>query len=367
MNAETRTHANTAPTTAAAPVRSGLTIQRKCSCGGSAGLTGKCDDCEKKKLAAGALQKKLTVNEPGDVYEQEADRVAEGVMRMPAPVGAVSQSSAPFISRAATGGGGGAEAPGIVHDVLRSSGQPLDASTRAFMEPRFGHDFSGVRVHTDARAAESARAVNALAYTVGSNVVFGEGQYAPGSGSGQRLLAHELTHVVQQGGVLDNRLQKWGMDNAPIGDPKRDVDLQREMASASSTPMPSIKLKRNRIHLTENDYGHWWAEIGGKESYGWWPKYQVGLKETLFGTVGELNGVTTFNGTATMDPHHGQQGEKELDVACTDASKSEATVVSEMRSFARGYNGEWRWTLGWGQNCHTFQKRMLANSKLKTM
>lgn len=202
MNAETRTHANTAPTTAATPVRSGLTIQRKCSCGASAGLAGKCDDCEKKKLAAGALQKKLTVNEPGDAYEQEADRVAEGVMRMPAPVSAVSRNTAPAISRAATGDGGGAEAPAIVHDVLRSSGQPLDAGTRAFMEPRFGHDFSGVRVHTDARAAESARAVNALAYTVGKDVVFGEGQYAPGSGSGQRLLAHELTHVVQQGGGI---------------------------------------------------------------------------------------------------------------------------------------------------------------------
>ncbi len=88
--------------------------------------------------------------------------------------------------------------PPIVHDVLSSSGQPLDAGTRAFMEPRFGHDFSQVRVHTDARAAESARAVNALAYTVGSDVVFGAGQYAPMTMVGKRLMAHELTHVVQQ-------------------------------------------------------------------------------------------------------------------------------------------------------------------------
>jgi outer membrane protein OmpA-like peptidoglycan-associated protein len=88
--------------------------------------------------------------------------------------------------------------PPIVHDVLNSSGQPLDAGTRAFMEPRFGHDFSGVRVYTDARAAESARSVNALAYTVGRNVVFGTGQYAPGTSEGQRLLAHELTHTIQQ-------------------------------------------------------------------------------------------------------------------------------------------------------------------------
>ena len=88
--------------------------------------------------------------------------------------------------------------PPIVHEVLRSPGQPLDVATRAFMEPRFGHDFSGVRVHTDAKAAESARAVNALAYTVGRNVVFGAGQYLPQTNAGQRLLAHELTHTVQQ-------------------------------------------------------------------------------------------------------------------------------------------------------------------------
>jgi len=88
--------------------------------------------------------------------------------------------------------------PPIVHDVLNSPGQPLDAATRGFMEPRFGHDFSGVRVHTDARAAESARAVNALAYTVGRNVVFGTGHYIPETFTGKKLLAHELTHVVQQ-------------------------------------------------------------------------------------------------------------------------------------------------------------------------
>ena len=90
------------------------------------------------------------------------------------------------------------DVPLVVHDVLRSSGQPLDSATRAFMEPRFGHDFSQVRVHTDAKAVESARAVNALAYTVGRNVVFGAEQYAPQASAGQQLLAHELTHVVQQ-------------------------------------------------------------------------------------------------------------------------------------------------------------------------
>jgi Domain of unknown function (DUF4157) len=89
-------------------------------------------------------------------------------------------------------------APPIVHAVLRSVGQPLDAAARSFFEPRFGADFSAVRVHTDAKAAESARRVNALAYTVGRDVVFGAGQYAPNAGEGRRLLAHELTHTLQQ-------------------------------------------------------------------------------------------------------------------------------------------------------------------------
>lgn len=98
------------------------------------------------------------------------------------------------------------EAPPIVHDVLRSSGQPLDDSTRAFMEPRFNQDFSHVRVHTDAKAAESAHAVNALAYTVGRDIVMRREEYVPTTDAGKRLLAHELAHVVQQGG--SQRLQK---------------------------------------------------------------------------------------------------------------------------------------------------------------
>lgn len=90
------------------------------------------------------------------------------------------------------------DAPSIVHDVLRSPGEPLDAATRGFMEPRFGYDFSHVRVHTDQKAANSARAVDALAYTVGSHLVFESGYYAPDTATGRQLLSHELTHSIQQ-------------------------------------------------------------------------------------------------------------------------------------------------------------------------
>jgi hypothetical protein len=100
----------------------------------------------------------------------------------------------------------------VVSEVLSAPGRPLDAATRGFMEPRFGHDFSQVRVHTDAQAADAARAVNALAYTVDRDIVFGKGQYSPQTIDGQKLLAHELTHVVQQ--AQTNPSAGLGMDGA---------------------------------------------------------------------------------------------------------------------------------------------------------
>ena len=155
-----------------------------------------------------ALQTKLTVNQPGDVYEQEADQVSEQVMRvadLESPTSDDEDEAKNSLMRKQSGQTGVHVAtstlsvPPVVHDVLNSGGgQPLDATTRAFMEPRFGHDFSRVRVHTDERAAESARAVNALAYTVGRDIVFGAGQFASGMDAGRRLVAHELAHVVQQ-------------------------------------------------------------------------------------------------------------------------------------------------------------------------
>lgn len=139
-----------APKPAFAHAQTGI-LRRKCACGGSPGPDGECAACRKKRLQ----------RRPGGVAE-------------PSTV------------------------PPIVHEALGSPGRPLDAKTRAFFEPRFGHDFGRVRVHADAKAAESARAVGALAYTVGRDVVFGADRYAPRTSTGRQLLAHELTHVVQQ-------------------------------------------------------------------------------------------------------------------------------------------------------------------------
>jgi Domain of unknown function (DUF4157) len=168
--------------------------------------------------AAGVIQTKLAINEPGDQYEQEADRISQQVMRMPEPQlqracacgGACAKCQMEQVGqeherlqtkRVQASDTGQTTAPPIVHDVLRSPGQPLDAATRGFMEPRFGYDFSRVRVHTGATAEQSAHDVEALAYTVGHDIVFGAGRFVPGTQEGQRLLAHELTHVVQQSGT----------------------------------------------------------------------------------------------------------------------------------------------------------------------
>lgn len=102
------------------------------------------------------------------------------------------------LQRQSAGSAGSGPVPSVVHEVLNSPGRPVDPSTRAFMEPRFGHDFSQVRVHADTKAADSANAVKAHAYTVGQDIVFGPGQYSPHAEASRHLLAHELTHVVQQ-------------------------------------------------------------------------------------------------------------------------------------------------------------------------
>lgn len=201
---------------------SGFVLQRKCACGGSASFSGECEECKSKKLLGKPLQRKLAINEPGDEYEREADRVADQVMRMSEPPvdrDEPNTSRTPLVQRRVNGSGsaGIGTAPQIVHDVLSSQGQPLDAATRAFFEPRFGHDFSQVRIHPDTRSSESARAVNALAYTVGQDIVLGAGRVDLRSQSSRRLLAHELTHVIQQrhAGSMVQRSQPQNAPSCP--------------------------------------------------------------------------------------------------------------------------------------------------------
>jgi uncharacterized protein DUF4157 len=410
---------------------SGALLQRKCACGGSSGLTGSCSECEQKKMLGQPLQTKLRINEPGDAYEQEADRMAEQVMRMAEPNqdsdswqhGATAniqrriagdgveniqrQEEAPSASgepvpqteggedkeedsrcprwrqdpqsiskraaenyarndmnppsqatvekidcepprangnygcyvhfsdglvirvivrakdivvgtgpgpfttltpppgtplcfydyhcpegllvltkrecksakpaassgptlvgqrRAAPGASGALDAAPAVGRVLETAGQSLDAASRSFFAARFGHDFANVRVHADAQAAESARSVGALAYTVGSHVVFGAGQYAPNTSAGKRLLAHELTHVVQQSGGMpgaadSNRAHRSGdvtANNSKAGQLSHGGLIQRQPEPEPKLRDLPLFLDKLELNVGKNllDYGH---------------------------------------------------------------------------------------------------------------
>jgi Domain of unknown function (DUF4157) len=187
-------------------------------------------------LRSGQIRPKLAVDPPGTVYEQEADRVASRVMAATAVQDAqpgenvAGKADRPSIQRRAPDPEPVAQSAPAVEQTLGSSGEPLDQSTRAFMEPRFGTDFSGVRVHTGERAAASAQSINALAYTAGDHVVFNAGQYAPGSSASRHLIAHELAHVVQQRGGSPSPRQGGGslshgnrLSTAPTGVAQRQL------------------------------------------------------------------------------------------------------------------------------------------------
>jgi hypothetical protein len=132
-------------------------------------------------------------------------------------------------------------APPLVKKVLQSPGQPIDAEARAAMESHFGHDFSRVRIHADQRAAQSAHAVGARAFTVGNEIVFAPGQYTPHTLAGQKLLAHELAHVIQQQGVADHA--QGPQESLTVGAPDDDFEQQADLIAdsvmhSSVTPAP---------------------------------------------------------------------------------------------------------------------------------
>jgi hypothetical protein len=262
-----------APRPSLPPARSGL-LQRKCSCGGTPGPSGECAECRRERLTlqrrpfdranreAGTLQ----IGSPSDSLEREADRVADEVTR---PWGSMDlqvrrdadtetvrrttyspitmaegmivdendeqieqseESEGQSLQTKAESGSAVAAGPATsakVEAAVRRPGGVLPDATRTFMESRFGHDFSRVRIHADEPAAAAANSVNARAFTRGSNIVFARGQYSPHSQAGKWLLAHELTHVVQQenspaltandapGRVSTPGLQLTGRDRSP--------------------------------------------------------------------------------------------------------------------------------------------------------
>lgn len=189
-------------------------LQRKCDCGNKASaLSDECVECQTN--SALGLQARLAIGASDDPLEREADRAAAQVLAMKSVDIGNAAVSAPVLTRRSVSSQASSQdtVPDSVNQTLRSSGEQLSPSIRAHFEPRFGHDFSQVRVHRESIAADSARAINAHAYTVGNHLVFGSGKYAPQSPAGRELLAHELTHVIQQcqsGGLNLSSAQREG-------------------------------------------------------------------------------------------------------------------------------------------------------------
>jgi hypothetical protein len=195
------------------------------------------------------FQPKLTVNTPGDPFEQEADAMADQVMRkthLTSPKTSFLRPKYQFIQQKCASCDeedkvhrkenkegetlGGPELDEYVGS-LGSSGQALSESSRQFFESQFGRDFSHVRIHHDTVAAKSAQSINAHAYTSGNHIVFNSGQYSPESDTGKHLLAHELTHVVQQGSSIPLMAQREEGTN---------LDIQEE------SPCEKASLKNER-------------------------------------------------------------------------------------------------------------------------
>ena len=166
-----------------------------------------------------------------------------------------------------------------IDSITQSGGQPLSRSSRNFFESRFGYDFGGVRIHTGGQASESARNLGAQAYTVGNNIVFGSGKYAPGESSGKQLIAHELTHVVQQSGSggkklnrsksrkklaqpASDRTKKVQRKRMQIGD--IDADFQPRVVLETAFQAPGGRVTARRGIKTDNN-GHGVAQLDRKE------------------------------------------------------------------------------------------------------
>ncbi|WP_428070439.1 DUF4157 domain-containing protein [Chryseobacterium gambrini] len=225
-----------------------------------------------------AIQKKLSVGSANDSYEVEADKVADKVMKMSKPspqvthTGALLQrkcahceqeeklqmkplaeSISPLIQRSSSEIGG--VAPSQVENQINSSrggGSVMDHETKNFMENRFGTDFSNVKIHTGSEAVQMSRELNAQAFAVGNDIYFNEGKYNPTSDSGKHLLAHELTHTVQQSGGVGRKIQKQHLPGGPYHPPEGTV-----ISCSSSDTCSQLSLKINYLRHTIQSHIAW--------------------------------------------------------------------------------------------------------------
>ncbi|MDP1681563.1 MAG: DUF4157 domain-containing protein [Burkholderiales bacterium] len=271
----------------------GLLSQRKCACGGPApsSLTGKCEACKGERL-----QTKLSIGVSNVPLEREADLVADQISASPSH--SSGSSSPPRIQRYSRQATEDTDtAPSSVERILASSGRPLEPVLRQDMEQRIGHDFSGVRVHSGSAAAQSARELNALAYTTGRDIVFDAGKFAPSTNDGRRLLAHELTHVVQQRGQRVAAQRKLEV-SAPDEAGEREADAAAD-AVMQGRSVPSIA--QGFTSIQRKCYS---AGIGASKPdctpsergiVGWQFQFKVGCDDLLSGEEAKISKLKVGN------------------------------------------------------------------------
>jgi Domain of unknown function (DUF4157) len=293
--------------------RTGLPLQRKCTCGSAAELTGECAECAKNRL-----QKKLSIGVSNDPLEQEADRVADQVMAM-SPNPAVSHVS-PRIQRFSgyaseqTG-----EAPASVEQVVASSGAPLAPVLQHDMEQRFNYDFASVRIHAGEAADCSARDIGANAYTVGNHIAFAARQYSPNTKAGGRLLAHELTHVIQQSNRVqpkliqrDDKVERHAnlrlQHTKRLGQTRVDAAIEltrRAIIYATDTP-PNSEHALDILHKVEMFLSPFVTDTNLLKHYGGFTG--IGAQEIARGGVSAVKSLQGMIRTGMNASEHGRNG-----------------------------------------------------------
>jgi outer membrane protein OmpA-like peptidoglycan-associated protein len=296
----------------------------------------KCAECEKEH---GTIQPKLAVGPADDEFEREADRVAERVMRMPDPVSRTLQGAPAIVQRRckeceeedkklqgkAEGGGGLRVSPDVESQIagLKGAGRPLPASVRSYFEPRFGQDFGQVRLHTGSAAAASARSLGALAYTVGPHIVFGAGQYRPEAHDGRRVLAHELTHVVQQSRGGGRSLQRLVCEAGTLRDTRcSDAQGAGHPSGFSVEPFDLDSPRLNSVHAASvARFVATWRAAGGTDDV-------------------EVHGYASCDGP----------GDRNVQLSCNRAESVKAELVKRgvatvITTFAHGETDEFGTTL----------------------
>lgn len=346
------------------------------------------------RSAAVPIQYKLTVGRADDPAEREADAVAATVMSRldDGSRGSVdTDESGPGVRRASASGAGttdtvgGSEISGTAGLELGSSrgvgrAAPGSGEVLRRMEGAFGADFSGVRIHTGRDVDVAASGLRARAFTVGSDVYVRRSEYRPGTRTGDELLAHELTHTIQQDRSKVRRStadpvevrQRVGGHHVATKKEKMHLDfirMKRMDPQFSKIIGKIVGVEVGGDEQSGGTYGHWWTEVGDLDpitnefdydtSYGWWPKDGVsGVKETFGGVEG------TLNAGEDQDPHAGETAPiefhpvMEVDTAKETYDQIRDRITQQIDTIATGYKGKWHWRFGWGKNCHTFQQHL---------